>query len=139
MRLDFVDQDDAQKECNRIVRLYDFDTVEVEQFRSQCVDLAMGLRSVVAVHELPFVTALGSCGLFMRVSQQDYGIRPQTVSGVFDCDVAVETWAKIAWFLEVYLTEADVRTFHWLDETFQWTEETSDICFLFTPHPDGYW
>lgn len=139
MRLDFVDLENEEQECNRILRLYDFSTAEVDLIRKPIIDLANGNLVVVPVHELPFVIPMDGCALFCRVSGKDYGIRPRGDSKTFDCDVTADTWRGIVWYMEPFLTDSDPNKFQWLHSTFRWTHETSEICFLFSPHPHGYW
>jgi hypothetical protein len=138
MKLDFVDTEAESVEDSRLIRLYDFSCDEVALIHLSVLELASGLLNEIAVHRLPYVELAG-VKLTLRPAAKDFGICPTVAMSEFECRLTADTWVSVAGYMEPFLSSCDSNTFQWLNETFHWTKDTSDIGFLFSPHPEGAW
>ena len=138
MKLDFIDMDDEESECNKLIRLYDFKCDEVAQIHGAILELAHGSLNEIAVHKLPYI-GNAEIKLVLKPAAMDFGIWPTSGVSEFECRLTRGTWETVAGYMEPFLSSCDPNTFQWLDEPFQWTVNTSEICFLFTPDPNGSW
>ena len=138
MKLDFVDTEAETVEDNRLIRLFDFSCEEVALIHGSILELASGLEDEIAVHRLPYVERAG-VDLNLRLGTKDFGIYSTFEMSEFECRLTADTWVTVAGYMEPFLSSCDSNSFQWLNDTFQRTKDTSDIKFLFTPHPKGAW
>jgi hypothetical protein len=139
MKLDFIDLENEEVEYSQLIRLYDFNCDEAALIHGQIVGLSQGALSKVAVHELPFITPINGTGLILDQAEKDFGIWRRGTSSIFECKLRLAAWSDVASYMSPFLTSCSPDTFQWLDEAFQWSHETSEIGFLFSPNPNGTW
>lgn len=139
MKLDFLNLGDDTLEYRRMIRLFDFKCDEAALIHSQTLGLTSGALTALAVHDLRFVTPIDNIKFIFRLADKDYGICQIESNSTFECKLTLSTWKEVAGYMSPFLISCDPTTFHWLDEPFQWTEESSDIGFLFSPNPNGRW
>lgn len=138
MKLDFIDTGNVDGEDYRLLRLFDFNCEEVARFHAIVLELARGSIDTVVVHQLPYVRD-AKVEVVLKTADKDYGILPIRDQSAFECKLTGSSWESLAGYLEPFLTACDHNTFQWLDESFSWTADTSEIGFLFSPDPNGCW
>ena len=109
MILDFLPH--GSPDCP-LVRLSKFSPVEARQLHDALSSLADGTVESIAVHELPFVEAIGEVRLTCRRSQWDQSLVKGITDCHFECRFSPETWENVAGLIEPFTKGA--AGFQWL-------------------------
>lgn len=112
---------------DRLVRLFDFDMVEVAKFQSIIRNLIENENSV-AVDRLPFIKPI-NCSLTLSIHNENLGI-VKTGEEQFDCRLTKESYEEMISLIQPFV-EHESDGYQWLYDTI------ADIDFLFSP--GGTW
>lgn len=104
-----------------LIRLYGYESDEVNLLRLACLELADGRTTQFALHEQPWCKAIGGCQLIWQVSATDVGIRFAPPG-----EPLVLQYSKEAW-LEV---EEKLRPFCERSSGFNWLTDEGDVDLL---------
>lgn len=125
MKVEFIDdigKGDKNVIPNKLVRLYDFDIDQAEQFKNAIADLLHGNNRIL-LGNLPFITAV-NCSLELSISATDQGI-VQIAEGVFECRLSKASYLDMIYMIQ-RLIDIDLDGYQWLYNV------VCDIDFLFS-------
>ena len=111
-----------------LIRLFDYQTDEVNLLRLACLELAYGRIAQFALHEQPWCNPIGDCQFFLRTAPTDIGIEVPNSGGAF-----VTLYSKEAW-LEV---EGKLWPFSEQPSGFNWLTFDGEVGLLISL--DGRW
>lgn len=112
MKLEFLPS--GSPDCP-LLRLFDFDCVQVTQFRDLCLQLAVGQRETFAMpHDFP-VDPTAGYQLKMKCADTPNGIR-QISSSAFECVLTRTDWDNIAWLVDPFC-QSEREGYQWLVKT----------------------
>ena len=98
---------DVEREFGLMLRLHDFDEMELRQLRELFNGLASGRCAYVALHEEPYIRAAEGCRMILKTGETDKGIgrvvEPNlfgwvAVSGLwepFECELTRSAWCRV--------------------------------------------
>lgn len=138
---------DLCQEFGPVLRLRDFDHEDLTRFRDSLLDLSLGARSVLPLHELSFVEPQQGCRLTLKAGDTDEGLRRTVDPNLFgwvhepgawqpyDCVLSRSTWARLAANVEMLLHLRFLAgVYVWLHR--QWHSQ-NDVHWLLSA--DGEW
>lgn len=138
---------DVYQANGTIIRLYDFTHQDLHQLRTDLLDLAHRWRSVIPLHEEPFVQPLGGCRLTLRLGGEDAGIHRAIEPNLFGwvaehgtwdpylCELTPQSWDRVSHGVELLLRLRFLCSEHvWLHK--QW-KCSGSLAWLLSP--DGEW
>lgn len=100
MRMEYLHE--GSPDCP-LIRLYDFDSVEIERLCDLFRSLSAGDSCGAGLHEQPYIEAVGECRLTLRVGNRDQRIVPSGRS----CFEWILTAAGWEWVWELASSFAD--------------------------------
>jgi hypothetical protein len=109
MRLEYLDT--GAPACP-LIRLYSFTEAEAGEFVNLIEQLASQAAHEVCLHQLPWVQALGSCRLTLRVRSWDQALVLKAAPANFECGFTPGTWDNVAGLVEPFAHGAG--GFQWL-------------------------
>jgi hypothetical protein len=98
---------DVECEFGLMLRLHDFDEMELRQLRELFNGLASGRRGWVALHAESFIQPVEGCRFILKVGEADYGIcrvvEPNLFGWVavsrlwepFACELTRQAWRRV--------------------------------------------
>jgi hypothetical protein len=95
-----------------LVRLFAFTPDEAGRLHECLVALSTGEADRVAVHELPYVEAVGGSRLTLRVNPWDQAMVRGASAVEFECGFTRGTWDNVAFLIEPFAGEAS--GYQWL-------------------------
>ena len=126
MTLDYINHFNAYGE--NIVRLYDFDKSEADQFRKIIQKKILTEKKQLDLGETGFIQQR-NCSLILRISEEDTGIVTSDKVNFF-CDLTIKGYEHMVSLLEPFCTK-DTKGYQWLYDIDNETD------FLFSP--GGTW
>jgi hypothetical protein len=102
---------DGSTDCP-LIRLYEFDQLEVRRLRQLVKSLVSGDLQDVALQNEVWVEPVGGCGLNLRRGTRDQGIR-QSRTLQFECVLTPDGWTNVEGLLEPFC-ESQTSGFRWL-------------------------
>jgi hypothetical protein len=125
MKLEFLSK--GSPDCP-LIRLYGYRADEVEHLRAACRDLADGRRKEFALHEQPWVDAIGGCKFFWEAGVEDIGVSLPSVGNPFVLSFSEEAWREVEGKLLPFAGDA---------AGFNWLTNEGDVEVLISPN--GLW
>jgi hypothetical protein len=112
---------------DRLVRLFDFNSVEAEKFQRTIKDLIENENRIV-VNGLPFIEPI-NCSLTLSVYNENFGI-VKTAKGEFECRLTKDAYREMISLIQPFV-DNESNGYQWL------YDNMADIDFLFSP--GGTW
>jgi hypothetical protein len=113
---------------DELVRLYDFDTIQVNLLRSEIQRSIIKEGRALILTNLEYVKPI-NCSLTLRISDSDVGITTTDKKSFF-CDLTLNAYQIMSDLLEPF-SEAETNGYQWLYDF------DNPIAFLFSP--GGQW
>jgi hypothetical protein len=126
MTLDYIKHFNAYGE--NIVRLYNFDKSEAEQFRKVVQQTILTDKKSLDLNTTGFIHAR-NCSLVLRISEEDIGMVTEDEKNFF-CDLTIHGYEQMVSLLEPFCKK-DTKGYQWLYDIDNETD------FLFSP--GGTW
>jgi len=116
-----------------LVRIYGDDPASAAYLAEAFDQLAGGATEMLSVHELPGFEPVGEIRLLARVGEEDRGLKPSRVPGLFDMMLTASGWDELAGALDPFCEPAqgDTRS-HWL-------AESGEVKLIITTSETGEW
>ncbi len=118
MKLEFLPDG---SNAGSLLRMYDFEIVEIEQLFAAVLALASGDQEHYEVHNLPGVDAVSGCKFFLCVGNRDRRtvVLPEPAS--FECVLTPDGWEQVASLVESFLQPGKhgYKWLHWSGD-FRW-------------------
>ena len=125
MKLEFLSE--GSRDCP-LIRLYQFDQPEAKQLKAIFESMAAGSQQRLALHEEPWIEAIGECRLDLEVGIRDCGVI-QRGPMRFEYVLKEDSWSDLALLVEpFYRDEPGV---------YQWLNERGKVSLLLSK--DGKW
>ena len=111
---------DGSPDCP-LIRIFDFDAVQVELLINQFSYLANGQAGSITFHELPYIESVNNCKLTARVGplrlngEAVVAILPNGVNNSFHWQIEKENWAKVCDLIAPFLIHKP-NTYQWLTD-----------------------
>jgi len=122
MKLDYTA--DTNEYGDNIIRLYDFDSVQANEFRESILQIIIKKKQSFSLDTVDYIESR-NCKLILRISDEDTGISTYDNKNFF-CDLTMEGYKKMVSLLEPFCVK-ETKGYQWLYEI------DSDIDFLFSP------
>lgn len=122
MQLDYISTTTTYGEP--VVRLYDFDRQQAEQFRDDLKQALDNKQFPLALNDLDYILPR-NCYLTLRLSDEDDGITEDS-DGNFYCDLRPDTYLNMLERLQPFCLK-ETKGYAWLYEV------DTEIDFLFSP------
>lgn len=126
MQLDYIDK--INEFGDNIVRLYDFDSSQANQFQQIVKQNIIVDKKSLDLSTVDFIQAR-NCNLILRISDEDLGI-VRTGKQRFCCDLTIEGYEHLISLLEPFCKK-ETKGYQWLYDIDSQTD------FLFSP--GGTW
>lgn len=126
MKLDYLDK--INDRGDSIVRLYDFDFLQVEKLCQNIQHTIIKNKMSLDLTSIEFIQPL-NCSLTLRIADNDTGITSQDKRNYF-CDLTLKSYEEMILLLEPFC-KIETKGYQWLFDLNTQTE------FLFTL--DGNW
>lgn len=126
MKLEYLDA--VNKNGDKIIRLYNFDSFEADKFRKAIIQTILENKINLALSSIPFIQSV-NCNLTFRLADSDIGITTRDMKEFF-CDLTKKAFEHLVLLLEPFCID-DKHGYQWLYDT------NSEIELLFSP--DGKW
>lgn len=126
MQLDYIDK--INEFGDNIVRLYDFDSSQANQFQQIVKQFILIDKKPLDLSAVDFIQAR-NCNLILRISDEDAGI-VRTGKQKFCCDLTIEGYKHMISLLEPFCKK-ETKGYQWLYDI------DSPTDFLFSP--GGTW
>lgn len=111
-----------------LIRIFHFQPEEVEALRTACRELAYGKRTEFALHEQPWIDAVGSCAFIWKAGTKDIGVRLPQAGDPFVFNFSDEGWHEV---------EDKLLPFAESSRGFNWLTSEGDVRVLISN--DGRW
>ena len=111
MKLEYLHE--GSSDCP-LIRIYKFQTKEIEKLHGMISDLAKGKKHSVVLDDLSFINPIEGCSLIFLVSKKDEGIA-LSKDLKFRCLLTSDSWMRVAELLTTF--KGDLNGYQWLDET----------------------
>lgn len=125
MKIEFLPE--GSPECP-LIRIFQFQPGEVEALRTACRELADGKRTEFALHEQPWVEAVGDCAFIWKAGLKDIGVRLPQDGKPFILIFSNEGWREV---------EDKLLPFARSSTGFNWLTDGGDVEVLISN--DGSW
>ena len=109
MKLEFLAS--GSPDCP-LIRIYEFNSKEAYELRRIALHLARGKETVVRLHELPNVTAIGGCELTLHQRKSDRGVSAVS-SSKFEWALSRAGWLQVADLIRPF-SRGTASGFQWL-------------------------
>ncbi len=108
MRLEYLPDGSPDRP---VIRLFDFTPMEADQLAQATSDLPAEQVRQVALHEPPYVAAVGGCQLTLCLRTWDQAVY-KTGPTAFECGFAAGTWDNVSGLIEPFASGS--VGFQWL-------------------------
>jgi hypothetical protein len=122
MKLEFLK--DVNEYGDDVMRLYDFDKVQAEKFRSAIIETVIENEKPLDLSSLDYIESI-NCKLILHLAEEDEGILTHDRQ-IFFCDLTVDGYKNMARLIEPYCKK-ETRSFQMLYDL------DTEIDFLFSP------
>ncbi len=101
-----------------LILIYGDNRTEANVLRQAVIDLADGINTSLAIHNLPGFEAVDQCQVLAVAGLEDIGVRETALSGMFEWTLRPESWVYVADLIKPFcaLTEETRIRFQYLDE-----------------------
>jgi hypothetical protein len=132
MKIEFIDDISNGGEfkgivCDKLIRLFDFDSNEAYKFQ-MTIKALIEEESKVNLSVMSYIKSV-NCSLTLTVSHEDVGI-VQTEKSLFECRLTKNAYREMVQLIQPFV-DRESDGYQWLCDTL------SDIDFLFSP--GGTW
>lgn len=125
MKIEFLAE--GSPDCP-LIRIFQFQPGEVEALRTACRELAEGNRTEFALHEQPWIEAVGGCAFVWKAGTKDIGVSLPRAGDPFVFVFSDEGWREV---------EDKLLPFAHSSFGFNWLTDGGDVEVLISN--DGYW
>lgn len=122
MKLEFLE--DVNEYGDDVMRLYDFDKVQAEKFRSAIIETVIENEKPLDLSSLDYIESI-NCKLILHLAEEDEGILTHDQK-VFFCDLTLDGYKNMIRLIEPYCKK-ETRSFQMLYDL------DTEIDFLFSP------
>jgi len=124
MKLEYIPEGSSD---SPLIRLYEFDTSEANEFHGLLTSLANKELNQVALKDFPFIIPVQGCSLKLIAVEIDKGISWLNYNN-FECLLTIDNWSIVADLVVPFLDDT---------KGYQWLDETGEISLLLSP--SGEW
>lgn len=132
MKIEFLDY---KSEEIKLIRLYDFNLPEANQFK-QIIKILL-VKGAINLDKCDFILPVDGIEFKLQVSNKDFGItriNPKN-SLKFNCSLSKKTWENVLELIEPFCSDDST----YIGEKYQWLINVASIDIEFLFSPTGAW